>query len=207
MIALLALWYGGWGYREWRWEWTLSRAVGHLASGVAVGVAEEVIFRGFFFLAVCRVLVPRGGWAVGLAGSAVFASVHFFIDVRDRSGVPDWSSGWELWAQWAGLFLSPTQFLTRWLGLFLAGLVLCALVARHGHVWGAVALHAGWVFALKSVHRLSRGSGEPSLWFAPDLLSGLWASLLLAVILGVLLRGNPGLRVRADGAPRNAGDG
>jgi membrane protease YdiL (CAAX protease family) len=191
MIALLALWSALWGFREPHFALTLSRAVGHLASGLAIGVAEEAIFRGFFFLAAWRILAPRAPVQIALAGSAVFASVHFFIEVRGLPAEPGWSTGATLWIEWGRLLLSPEPLLTRWLALFLAGLVLCTVAARQGHLWGAVALHAGWVFAIKTVHRLSRSSGGDSLWFSPDLLSGLWASCLLALVLLALLRHRP----------------
>jgi membrane protease YdiL (CAAX protease family) len=188
MIGVLALWGALWGFREPRFALTLSRAVGHLASGLAIGVAEEAIFRGFFFLAAWRLLAPRAPVQIALAGSAVFASVHFFIEVRGLPAEPGWGTGATLWIEWGRLLLSPEPLLTRWLALFLAGLLLCAVAARQGHIWGAVALHAGWVFAIKTVHRLSRSSGGDSLWFSSDLLSGLWASCLLALVLLALLR-------------------
>lgn len=188
MIGLLALWSAGWGHREPRMELTWGRAFGHLASGVGVGVAEEVIFRGFFFYAAWRVLAPGRGVLLAVAGSAVFATVHFFIEVRGVVAEPGWESGWVLWGELVKLMLTPEGLARRWLALFLAGVLLCAVVARQGHVWGAVGLHAGWVFALKSAHRLSRSTGEESLWFAPDLLSGLWASVMLGLALVVVLR-------------------
>jgi len=186
MIAALALAGMACGFRVPHVEWTPGRALGHLASGVAVGLAEEAIFRGFFFLAAWKVLVPRAPVLLAVLGSAVFASVHFFIDVRAAAEVPHWGSGWALWAELGRLLLSPEPLLTRWLSLFLAGLVLCALAARQGHLWGAIALHAGWVFGIKTVHRLTDSSGGPSLWFSSDLLSGLWASVLLALLLAGL---------------------
>lgn len=190
MIALIAGIYGLSGHRAWNPEWTVGKGVGHLLSAGAVAVAEEVIFRGFFFLAVCAVVVRGRPLAVALLGSAVFASVHFFIDVHDATQAPGWGSAWALWREWAALFLQPERFFTRWLSLFLAGLVLCALVRRQGHVWGAVAVHAGWVFAIKTVHRLTDHQGGETLWVAADLISGLPASLLLAAAWLVLWR-NP----------------
>lgn len=187
MIGALALAGMVSGFREPHFEWTVRRSLGHLASSVAVGVAEEAIFRGFFFLAAWKVIVPRAPALLALLGSAVFASVHFFMDVRAAAEIPHWGSGWALWVEWGHLMLTPEPLLTRWLSLFLAGLVLCALAARQGHLWGAIALHAGWVFGIKTVHRLTDSTGVPSLWFSSDLLSGLWASVLLALLLAALL--------------------
>lgn len=191
MIAVLAGWSALWGHRDGRMELTWARAVGHLFSGVSVAVAEEIIFRGLFFYAAWRVLAPRGAIFLALAGSAVFASLHFFVDVRGQVGVPAWDSGWIIWREWAELMLAPEAFARRWLALFAAGLVLCALVYRQGHVWGAVGLHAGWVFALKTAHRLSQSRGEESVWFAPDLFSGWWAIIMLLGVLGWLLLASP----------------
>jgi membrane protease YdiL (CAAX protease family) len=183
LVAALALWSVLWGHRVWHVEFVFSKSIGHFLSGWSVGFFEEIIFRGFFFLGVLA-FTPRKFWLwVAVLGSAVFAGVHFFIDIHGTAEAPHWGSGWAMWRQLGESFLSPEKILTRWLSLFLAALVLCHMAWKQGHIWGAVALHAGWVFAIKSVNRLTDHAGVETLWAKNDLLSGLWASIMLGLYL------------------------
>jgi len=173
--------------RTWNADWVFTKSVGHLLSGWSVGFFEEIIFRGFFFLAVLAFTPPRARMWVAVLGSAVFAGVHFFIDIHGSAEAPHWGSAWAMWQQLGACFLSPERIVTRWLSLFLAGLVLCSKAWNQGHLWGAVALHAGWVFAIKSVNMLSDYAGVENIWTTSDLLSGLNASLMLSLYMMLYL--------------------
>ncbi|MDX6766017.1 MAG: CPBP family intramembrane glutamic endopeptidase [Candidatus Methylacidiphilales bacterium] len=187
LVGALALWSAAWGHRVWHPELHVAKSLGHLFSAVSIGFFEETIFRGIFFLAVLSFTPGRMLPWVAVAGSLVFAAMHFFIDVRPPGGTPDWWTVWEMWRHWAASLADPESVCRRGLGLFLAGLVLCATAWRAGHLWAAVGLHAGWVFAIKSVHGLSDHRGGDTLWFTSDLLGGLWAAVFLAVFLALQL--------------------
>jgi membrane protease YdiL (CAAX protease family) len=188
MLLAVFFWYLGWEARVWKAGASPGRLLGFALSAGAVGLLEEPLFRGFFFLALVRGR-ERQAWAWAAATSVFFAATHFF-KAPEWNGAVGWGSGFALWAQMAASTLAEPGAVLRWSGLFWTGLCLCALAWRHGHVWGAVGLHAGWVFLLKAFHALSdHGERESPLWFAPDLVSGLWTQMLLAAAVVWICRG------------------
>ena len=156
-------------------------------SGLLVGVLEEPLFRGVFFLAFVRPGQQLQNAGLALLSSIFFATSHF-IKAQNPALPVTWGSGFDIWREIGTHLASPSEFFMNWMTLLLVGLVLCAVVYRQGHIWGATGLHAGWVWALKCSGKLgTTGVSDFPHWFPPHLLSGLGADLLLLLLLGLLV--------------------
>lgn len=172
------------GVTRWDFTLTLVDALGYLLAGLAVGCLEELLFRG----GLCRSFIhlSKGGQGVVVGlGSAFFATAHF-LKARPLPEEVDWMTGWRTWVDMLARFDQGTLVIGQWLSLFLVGVILCVLVLRQGHLWGAVGLHAGWVFSIKVSNQLTDGFNGSSLWFGGNVIEGLSASLMLAVMLGAV---------------------
>ena len=135
-----------------------------IALGLGVGIAEELIFRGWLMTEMCNLLGPRLGIIVQ---AIIFSLAHirFKLDFLD---------------------LIPLL-----LGLFLLGIVLAIRrVIDNGSLWGSIGIHGGLVgiwFAINSglinfsVNTPSWliGPGEP----IPNPIGGLVAITALIVII------------------------
>lgn len=124
-----------------------NRTAGFVLGAILVGVLEEYLFRGFIF----GVLRSHFSFAIAaIASSAFFSSLHFF---RPRLPAPlaeiTWCSGFQLFPHMFELF-KPLYDWDYALTLFFMGIILCALLVRHGHLYGIAGLHAGWVWALQT---------------------------------------------------------
>ncbi|HSM15269.1 MAG TPA: CPBP family glutamic-type intramembrane protease [Thermoanaerobaculia bacterium] len=142
-----------------------------------IGLVEEGAVRGALVFPFGRI---AGAWRVAVVTllCAVYSTGHF---ARTRGGfeVVDWTSGFELWQRTLDSALASPE---PWIGLFALGLLFDTLARRQGHVWGAVALHAGAVAGIQLGSDLTANvPGHPSLFFT----NGLHPSWLLAAILGV----------------------
>ncbi|MFH1739156.1 MAG: CPBP family intramembrane glutamic endopeptidase, partial [bacterium] len=116
-------------------------------TGLAVGILEEIVFRGFLLHSLMR----RTGriFAIGLT-SVVFATLHFFrsgsIQVDRNSFFVGPLSAWDLLCGW----WDNMQLFPDFAGLFLVSVVLCWSVLRSGDIYVAIGLHAGWVFVIQT---------------------------------------------------------
>jgi membrane protease YdiL (CAAX protease family) len=157
-----------------------------LLIGLLVGALEELMFRGVLF----RAWISDNKWRtlmVAVLGSVFFATAHF-IKAQNPSGGVTWLTGWQIWAEMGSHLLVWKELVMNWLTLFWTGMMLCSVTWRYGNIWPAVGLHAGWVLALKIANGLVRTQAEAgSIWFARDVLQGLWPALLLMVMCGVVL--------------------
>ncbi len=116
-IVLTFVFVGSWG--RWLGPISFDSLLYGLALGLAVGVAEEVIFRGWLWSELNQLLGPR--WGI-LAQASIFSLVHLRFDIG---------------------FIPLLGLL---LGLFLFGLVLS--VRRRldeGSLWGCIGIHGGLV--------------------------------------------------------------
>jgi len=185
-LGLLALVHGLAGVRVWHWELDAGRMAGYFAAGWAVAIIEETIFRGGLFLALKQMPV-RKLIAAGVIGSFVFAMAHFPA-AREVPGPVSWNSGWAIWADLVDQFLNWQEVVRRGVGLFLVAMCLCAAAWRTGSLWFPAGLHAGWVFALKAVNRMTDNTRlSESLWWGGHPLDGAVAWLLLLVLLFLIL--------------------
>ena len=115
-VILLLVLTGSWGH--WLGEWSLGRSINALALAFGVGLAEELIFRGWLW----QELELLFGSNPAIAGQAfVFSVIHTRFN----------------------LGLMPMLGLL--IGLFLLGLCLAMLRRLDGgSLWGCVGLHGGW---------------------------------------------------------------
>ena len=118
---------------------------GNLATALAVGIIEETFFRGGVFGAL------RRGWPLWLAvgvSSGIYAVLHF-CKPTDPPSV-NWLTG----LTHLGHVFQNFGVQVNWFGLvtlLLAGVVLALVYAWTNALYFSIGLHAGWVFALKTV--------------------------------------------------------
>ena len=144
-LAYAVGWWLG-GYRLSDDDAGIGRLLMFLAGSVYIGLFEEAFFRGFVFGALRQRL---GGMAGAIVASVFFSAVHF---IQPSEGVPSgggWRAGLALLPHLFGGF-EPARDAAFAVTLFLMGLTLCRMYERDGHLWRAVGLHAGWVWAMQA---------------------------------------------------------
>jgi len=114
-----------------------------LATGAAVALVEEYIFRGLIFQSLSR----RWGWIMGgIVSSAIFSSLHFLSGKGAPLDHPNsWLAGFRLCGQLLHEMISTFKLFPDAAGLFLVGFILCYAAQRTGTLWLSVGLHGGWV--------------------------------------------------------------
>ncbi|MCX7847004.1 MAG: CPBP family glutamic-type intramembrane protease [bacterium] len=176
--------------------------VAAFGSAVAVGVIEELAFRGFLLHALMERLSRYGAVLVSsviFAGLHVFTLDHFLRPIKQV--VVDgmrWDAGFRL----MGLFFVPLRepgaVVPGLVGLFLAGWLLAELTVRTRTLWAAMGLHTGWVFAIKVLGKVwkyveppARGAGPVWLfgekYAATGVLGWLIVGVLIVVVNGLAL--------------------
>jgi len=128
---------------------SLRWSVKALLSAFMVGLLEEIFFRGMLF----RGLMEDGRRATAFAGVNLFyAAVHFTKPPEKfaASGL-DPLAGIRFLGQSLRPFLDPAEILPGLAGLFVIGLVLSYAFFRARSLYLSIGLHAGWVFALKTM--------------------------------------------------------
>ncbi|MAR07671.1 MAG: CPBP family intramembrane metalloprotease [Cyanobium sp. NAT70] len=122
---------GSWGY--WLGDWSILRSLNALLLALAVGLAEELIFRGWLWEELNRLLGTNAGI---LIQAAIFSLIHTRFN------------------------LGAGPMLSLLCGLFLLGLILA--VRRNldrGSLWGCIGLHGGlvggWFLLEKGLLQLS----------------------------------------------------
>ena len=188
LVAAMAFAFGGRVFDpdpEW-----LRRIPIFLAATIVVGVFEETLVRGIFFLPLAR---TWGAIPAALATSLAFSWAHFLEPAREAFDVEGFlpRCGAVLGSALAAIAHYP-NWAVHFANLALMGLVLCAVTAREGSIWTAAGLHAGWVWLKRSI---SVSSNTPEqVPFAPwvagrsDFLDGLSTTLILLVLLAWALR-------------------
>jgi membrane protease YdiL (CAAX protease family) len=154
-----------------------------VATGAAVGVIEEIFFRG----GVQGALQRASNMAVAvIVGSAIYSAMHFFkskgIDVE--ADAVTWVSGFTHLKQVVTNSASVPGVTTGFVTLWLVGCVLGAAYARTGTLYLPIGIHAGWVFTLKCYSLLTKNTGQKSWWGGGILIENL---LVWPVLLGVLV--------------------
>lgn len=180
---------------------------GWLAGLTAIGILEELLFRGLLFTYLIR--GAQGGQAsigrvffVTIVGSAFFSTVHF-LKAPDLSGVVTWFSGIETWAAMLGVSTGNFQLdvggdkvsdLLRWASLFFFGVMLCVVTYKCGNLWLTMGLHTGAVFFFKFSKSFTDQVEWPegaspwwNIWFQGDMMRGFSAILLMVLVTFVLI--------------------
>lgn len=188
-LVVLSLWTGT---RHWHpvhgLAGTLARAAGYALSAAVVGVSEEILVRGFLFLALRRAMGTAGA---ALLSGAVFGWAHFVEPAVEALRAPGLLSA-ALAIAGSGLaHIAGEEFAAaRFFNLLLMSTALCVAVARTGTVWLAAGLHAGWVWVKKMNAILSDSVTEHPLQAAvgcrSDYLDS-WGCTALLLILTLAL--------------------
>ncbi|MFN2350948.1 MAG: type II CAAX prenyl endopeptidase Rce1 family protein [Kiritimatiellia bacterium] len=167
------------------WSVMPRRAASYLASGVVVGLLEEIICRGVLFRLFKRLW---RFWPAAIFSSALFAIAHFLSPHPDAFIAGNtWTAVLQVYLDtFAGAWRN-TAFLMRLTNLTLLGMVLCAFLERRGSIWLSVGAHAGWVWIIKfhaflTIANPARPSG---IWFGEraDFTDGLLAAGLMIALL------------------------
>ena len=138
----------------------IGSTVGIFLSAWLVGVFEETLFRGVLFTS----LRHSTNFVVSACFTAVlYSAVHFFdadyaatvLAQGQTTGegasiaVSEWYSGFLYVGYAFHGFVDPAAYWDSFLALFLLGL-LFAYVREHHGLWPCIALHAAWVFVIRT---------------------------------------------------------
>ncbi|MEW6359575.1 MAG: CPBP family intramembrane glutamic endopeptidase [Planctomycetota bacterium] len=152
---------------------------------VFIGIFEETLFRGVVLQTFFRDM--RFFFAAALS-SALYSLLHFFeADVPVAMG-GDWLVGFRALAVCFAPLVSDPTIIPAFLGLFLLGMVFAYAVRWTGALYLAIALHASWVFALKTSAKLLHfGIGRPEwLYGTKQIVDGVMGCAFLVVVFGLL---------------------
>jgi uncharacterized protein len=145
-----------------------------LASGIAVALIEETVFRGVMHTAIER---ESGPWAAALLTAPLFAVLHFVAKVRIAPQDVGWGSGFDLLLLSFAPLGHPALVLDAFLSWLTVGLILSLTRVLTGNIAVAIGLHAGWVVVLRMLQLCTVGGSSPmySAWVSHfDGLLGLW---------------------------------
>lgn len=167
---------------QWVFSWPdlLLAALQALITGLIVAVIEETFFRGAMFTAVNR---TSGLWPAATSTSLLYAAVHFITTEYD---VPvnqvQWYDGLIVLVHCFEQFAEPAAILDSFLALFVVGLFLALVRARHGHIAHCIGLHAGWVLIIQLTKDIT--VDDPNARFS--YLTGDYDNVIGLLALGLL---------------------
>lgn len=167
---------------QWVFSWPdlLLAALQALITGLIVAVVEETFFRGAMFTAVNR---TSGLWPAATSTSLLYAAVHFITTEYD---VPvnqvQWYDGFIVLVHCFEQFAEPAAILDSFLALFVVGLFLALVRARHGHIAHCIGLHAGWVLIIQLTKDIT--VDDPNARFS--YLTGDYDNVIGLLALGLL---------------------
>lgn len=156
--------------------------------GLVIGLAEELVFRGFLLGALKK---KSGRLIAMLTSSFYFSGLHFLsTDLRPNPEEAQWFTGFTLLSS-AFEHLATAQ-LDSFLALFTSGLFLAAVRITRPEKGLAycIGLHAGWVCVIKiikSFTTLTFPSNLASLVSTFDGIIGLLSIAWLSVLITILL--------------------
>ncbi len=163
------------------------KVAGAAASGLVVGIIEELLFRGAVFGALRKVW----DWRFALiVSSLIYALVHF-MESTDVTGPVSWFSGLTLLPLMLRGFGDWDALIPGFLNLTLAGLLLGLAYQRTGNLYCSIGLHAGWIFWLKSCGFLTvpiKNAGT-GFWGTQKMIDG-WPTLLILALALVMMGGS-----------------
>ncbi len=156
-----------------------------LGTGIAVGLLEEVFFRGALFGVFRQHLSDHKSLMVL---STFFALLHFLKPHKAaRKLIPSgWLSGFELLPYAVHQFKTPMLLLTGLLTLFIFGWILGYMVLRTRSLALSIGLHTGWVFALRTFLQTTKGNRVGLPWLGQGYTTGFVPLALLLVSLLLL---------------------
>ena len=182
-----------------------------LMIGVAVGIVEEVIFRGWLLNWLQKHLKPMkqfGCWMAIIFSSLYFALLHFLkpdVSPVIADNPVTITTGLVLFINGFEAMLKHTEFWTLF-ALFLAGFLLAVVKVKITNRLSAViGIHAAWVFCIKTT-KIFTDANLHSNWHwlvSSDGINGILTTLWLALILLVMnvYSQAPALKLRSKSPP------
>jgi len=154
-----------------------------LVTALLVGFLEELFFRGILFRGLLEDSRPAIAFA---AANLLYAVSHFFKPPEEFlvTGI-DPLAGFRFLALCLAPFLDrPAAIFPGIVGLFIIGVVLSYALVRTGSLYFSIGLHAGWVFAIKTLPLYGYFTREDLGWVfgaKPKIVSGAatWVGILL----------------------------
>jgi membrane protease YdiL (CAAX protease family) len=153
-----------------------------LLTALMVAFLEEIFFRGILF----KGLMEDYDAAVAFIGAnLIYAASHFFKPPEEfMPGGPDPLAGFRFLVLCLAPYLDTATTVPGLIGLFIIGLVLSYALLRSGTLYLPIGLHAGWVFAIKTLSLYGDFTREGLGWIfggKPKLVSGVatWVGILL----------------------------
>jgi membrane protease YdiL (CAAX protease family) len=171
---------------------TVQKALLGAGAALAIGVGEELLFRG----ALLRRITRDAGVVAGVAlTTAIYAAVHAI----GKGGRQATAHAWAGVERTAALFapLGRPEALPELIGLALLGLLLAAARLRSGSLWLPIGMHAAWV-AVFRIGRLFFDVRPTPVWLVgpgwPPLVGGAAGWLAIAIGAVMLARRTPARR-------------
>lgn len=163
-----------------------------LMTALSVALLEEIFFRGILF----KGLMEDYGAAVAFIGAnLLYAASHFFKPPEEfMPGGFDPLGGFRFVVLCLAPYLDTATTVPGLIGLFIIGLVLTYALLRTGALYLPIGLHAGWVFAIKTLSLYGDFTREGLGWLfggKPKLVSGVvtWVGILLVgAVVGMMTR-------------------
>ena len=158
-----------------------------LGTAIAVGILEELFFRGGMLGVCLRKMSMRA--AVFLT-SAVYAIIHFLKPPRLKLSEDEvtWSTGFDTLGRVFERFTDWQTVTAEFLTLLVLGIVLAMARLRTKSLWLPIGLHAGWVFGYQLYNKVTdKGASlaEKAPWVGEDLKIGI-IPLVVIIITGAL---------------------
>lgn len=162
-------------------------------AGIAVGIIEELLFRGAIFGAFRKVM----HWTLAaLISSSIYAILHFMKSV-DEMAADHWYSGLVVLGYMFSGFANVQEIVPGFFNLTLAGALLALAYQKSGNLYFSIGLHAGWIFwrrangALTDIPRID-GVEDPAayeqLWFyGTKTITDGWLAAIVLIAAMVLL--------------------
>lgn len=161
-----------------------------LPLGLLISFLEEFFFRAVMFVSLSR----RMPWFfAAILSSLLYSVVHFVQPVKTY--IPEQLNlavGYDYtYTVVARLF--TIDLLPAFFGLFLVGVVLCAVLRTTGSIYICIGLHTGWILAMKlsrfatiETDLLTIAAGASRRYFVAAQASG-WISIIAAFVLIVVI--------------------
>jgi len=157
-----------------------------------VALAEEFLFRGVLLGLAAKAF---GHWPAATGVSLAFASVHFLRPGKQADSAVEWWSGFAQLMGFVDVVPPPWLFLSGFVSLLIAGLILAFATLWTRSLWLAIGLHGGWIFCQQALQWLARYRVKPPdafwPWIGPNVVSGAVPTGLLP--LGALVLTGLGL--------------
>lgn len=182
---------GSLSWANWPASYYAMRVAQMIPVAVIISIVEESFFRAFVFKRLC----DSFPWIVAAAiSSAIYAVVHFISPVKNYV-YPGLSlfAGFDYLGVVLGHLLLP-GVPAGFLGLFLVGMALCAILYYTESLFLCIGLHSGWVMAMKmalyatgeeTASRFPAGIGQRYFLVAQPIG---WVSILLVLLIVLMCR-------------------